>query len=114
MEIANGSDPFNSCDPDSSGVECAYGIYIPTAFSPNGDNNNDVLTIVVGQDVQSFTIHIYDRWGNKILESSDKAMEWDVTINDKACNSGVYAYMLEAVMNDGSGQLLSGNITLFR
>jgi hypothetical protein len=41
-------------------------------------------------------------------------MEWDGTINDKACNSGVYAYMLEAVMNDGSGQLLSGNITLFR
>jgi len=114
MEIANGSDPFNPCDPDSSGVGCVNGIYVPTAFSPNGDNNNDVLTIVVGLDVQSFTIHIYDRWGNKILESSDKAMEWDGTINDKACNSGVYAYMLEAVMNDGSGQLLSGNITLFR
>jgi len=114
FEIANASDPFNPCDPDSSGIECAYGIHIPTAFSPNGDNNNDVFTIVIGQDVLSFTIHIYDRWGNEIISTDDKLMEWDGTHNEKDCNSGVYAYILEAVMDDGSAQLLSGNITLFR
>ena len=113
-EIANGSDPFNPCDPDSSGIECAYGIHVPTAFSPNGDGNNDIFNIVIGQDVTSFTIHIYDRWGNEIIRTDDKLMEWDGTHNGELCNSGVYAYMLEAVMNDGSGQLLSGNITLFR
>jgi gliding motility-associated-like protein len=114
IEIAGMSDPFNPCDPDSSGVECAYGIHIPTGFTPNGDNNNDVFSVVIGQDVTSFVLHIYDRWGNEIIKTDDKLMQWDGTYNSEECNSGVYAYLLEAVMNDGSGQLLSGNITLFR
>ncbi len=114
IEVSGMSDPFNPCDPDSSGVECAYGIHIPTGFTPNGDNNNDVFSVVIGQDVTSFVLHIYDRWGNEIIKTDDKLMQWDGTHNSEECNSGVYAYLLEAVMNDGSGQLLSGNITLFR
>ena len=114
LEILGGSDPFNPCDPDSSGIHCSYGIHVPTGFSPNGDGNNDIFSIVIGQDVTSFTIHIFDRWGNVIVRTDDKLMEWDGTYNSVECNSGVFAYMIEAVMTDGSGQLLSGNITLFR
>ena len=83
-------------------------------FSPNGDNNNDIFSVVIGQDVASFVIHIYDRWGNEMINTDDKLMEWDGTYNSEECNSGVYAYLLEAVMNDGTPQVRSGNITLFR
>lgn len=114
FEIGNGSNPFDPCDPDSSGIECALGIHVPSAFSPNGDNNNETLSVVVGKDVIAFTIHIYDRWGNKVITFSDKEAAWDGTHNGILCNSGVFAYMLEVTFDDGHGELRSGNITLLR
>lgn len=113
-EIANGSDPHNPCDPDASGQDCAYGIHVPSAFSPNGDNHNDIFSIIVGQDIASFTFHLYDRWGNEILTSSTKGFEWDGTLRNEPCNSGVYPYMLEVVYVDGTAELKSGNISLLR
>lgn len=114
IEIGNGSDPFDPCDPVATGIECATGIHVPSAFSPNGDNLNETLTIVVGKDILAFTLHIYDRWGNKILSSSDKALEWDGTFNGQLCNTGVYPYMLEVKFDDGHAELRQGNITLLR
>lgn len=113
-EINNGTNPFDACDPDAGGIYCVNGIYVPTGFSPNGDNNNDLFMIVVGKDIKAFTFHLYDRWGNKMLVTSEKGFVWDGTFNGELCNTGVYAYMLEVVYFDGSGELRSGNITLIR
>ena len=44
----------------------------------------------------------------------DKGFTWDGTFNGQECNSGVYAYMVEAVFTDGHAELKSGNITLIR
>ena len=116
MEILNGSDPFNPCDPDSSGVDCATGIFVPTGFSPNGMGHpdNETLKLIVGRDVVSFTFQVYDRWGNRMVRTSEKTFEWDGTSNGEPCNSGVYAYVLEVVYEDGSAELRTGNITLIR
>ena len=96
--------------PSSSGD----GIHIPTGFSPNGDNQNDVFSIIVGADVARFTLFIYDRWGNRILQSSDPGVEWDGTFNGKIVNSGVYAYFYDVEYNDGTTERHQGNITVIR
>lgn len=114
VEYGNGTDPFDPCDPNETGVECATGIHIPSAFSPNGDGTNETLSLIVGKDIVAFTIHIYDRWGNHIISSSEKTFEWDGTHNGVLCNSGVFAYMLEVTYDDGHAELQSGNITLLR
>lgn len=116
LEIANGSDPLNPCDPNPAKLECVKGIHVPTAFSPNGYGNveNERFSIIVGYDVVSFKISIYDRWGNRIFQSSEKGFEWDGSFNGEICNSGIYAYMLEVVYDDGTAELKSGNITLIR
>ncbi len=113
-EVADGTDPFDPCDPNATGVECATGIHVPSAFSPNGDNNNDELMVIVGTDVVNYTIRIYDRWGNLIVESSEPNFAWDGLHNNIECNSGVYAYMLEVVFANGTAELREGNITLLR
>lgn len=113
-EIATNSDPFDPCDPSALGVECATGIHVPSAFSPNGDGNNETLMVIVGKDVVNYTIRIYDRWGNLIITSSENDFAWDGTHNGVLCNSGVFAYMLEVVYEDGSAELREGNITLLR
>lgn len=113
-ENTDGTNPFDPCDPNAVGVECATGIHVPSAFSPNGDNSNETLMVIVGTDVVKYTIRIYDRWGNLIIESSDKGFEWDGTHNGTLCNSGVFAYMLEVVFDNGTAELREGNITLLR
>jgi gliding motility-associated-like protein len=113
-EVGAGTDPFDACDPNPLGIECATGLHIPSAFSPNGDMNNDELVVIVGKDVVNYTIRIFDRWGNQMIESSDHSFAWDGTHNEIQCNSGVYAYMVEVLFENGTAELREGNITLLR
>jgi gliding motility-associated-like protein len=115
-EIANGSNPFDPCDPNNAGIDCINGIYLPTGFSPNGNgpDMNETLEILVGQDVASFTLYIYDRWGNKMIQTSDKNFTWDGSYDGKPCNAGVYAYILDVKFVTGIEETRSGNITLIR
>ena len=116
IEVNNGSDPLDPCDPDDSSPDCGFGIYVPTGFSPDGegDEMNDELILFVGRDIQSFVFSIYDRWGNLIVQTTEKTFSWDGTFNGKPCNAGVYAYMLEVKYIDGTSEMRSGNITLIR
>ena len=70
-EVLDGSNPLDICDPNTTFEICIIGIHIPTGFSPNGDGNNDIYSIIVGQDIQSMTMSIYDRWGNLMVKSSE-------------------------------------------
>jgi gliding motility-associated-like protein len=116
QEVANGSNPLDPCDPDDSSPECATGVHIPTAFSPNNIGNvaNNGYSIIVGYDVASFTFNIYDRWGNNMFQSSTPNFVWDGTNKGANCNSGVYAYSMDVLYLDGKKETLSGNITLIR
>ena len=115
-EIADGTDPFDPCDPVDMGPSCIDGIYIPTGFSPDGegDAENETLHLIVGKNVLTFTLSIYDRWGNQIVNTSDEDFEWDGTFDGQPCNAGVYAYIIEVRFNDNTNKTLSGNITLIR
>jgi gliding motility-associated-like protein len=115
-EISDGTDPFDPCDPNDAAVQCIDGIFLPTGFSPNGSgpSENNTLTILVGKNIADFTLYIYDRWGNLMIQSSDSEFAWDGTHEGKACNAGVYAYILEITYTDGKKETRSGNITLIR
>lgn len=110
------SDPTDYCDPINTTPSCieTHSVNIPTGFSPNGDGLNETLKPIVGTDVKSFTLSIYDRWGNRVLTSSDPKLSWDGTVNGKPLNSGPYAFMLEINYLDGATEMKSGNITLIR
>jgi gliding motility-associated-like protein len=93
-------------------IECGA-VYIPNAFSPNGDNYNDVL-FVRGNCIESMEFIIYDRWGEKIFSSSTTADGWDGSLRGKPLDSGVYYYNIKASMIDGSTIKRKGNITILR
>jgi len=116
IEVGNATDPLDECDPNNVGANCINGIYLPTGFSPNGagDSENENLSIIVGKDVLSFTLSIYDRWGNRMVNTSDRNFSWNGTFKGEACNSGVYAYILEVKYVTGKTETKSGNITLIR
>jgi len=86
-------------------ISCEF--FIPNAFSPNGDGENDLFR-VRGEGVTNYNIRIYDRWGNRVFDSKDINEIWDGSANNK----GVYVYYLKATLLDGSQAVLTGNITL--
>ncbi len=88
-------------------------IFMPNAFSPNGDDVNDIL-YVYGGCISALDFKIYDRWGNLVFETTDPTRGWNGTYNGKPMNSGVYDYTLVAVQSDNKAIDLKGNITLVR
>jgi gliding motility-associated-like protein len=88
-------------------------IFVPNAFSPNGDNINDFL-YVYGNCIISLDFKIYDRWGNQVFETNDPAKGWDGKYNGQPLNSGVYDYTIIAIQSNGITTDQKGSITLVR
>ena len=88
-------------------------IFIPNAFTPNGDNNNDVL-YVRSNVMKSIYFVIYDRWGEKVFETYDMTQGWNGTFRGKACDPGVFDYYMKAICIDDKEFIKKGNITLIR
>lgn len=88
-------------------------LFIPNGFSPNNDNNNDVL-YVRGGGVSSIQFRVFDKWGNIVFESFDMEKGWDGTYKGKLLNTGVFVYRMDAILKNGQPLFKSGNVTLFR
>ncbi len=92
--------------------DCGH-IFVPNAFSPNGDNENDVL-YVYGGCIESIDFVIYDRWGNKVFETEDIKTGWDGTFKGSPMNTGVFVYYMKALLLNKNVVTQKGNITLVR
>jgi gliding motility-associated-like protein len=77
---------------------------VPNGFSPNGDGNFDTWTFDVGDQFPNSTLHIYNRWGNKLLEFQGPVFEWDgratggtsvIGGSDDVLPVGTYFYVLD-------------------
>jgi gliding motility-associated-like protein len=99
------------CKDVSADVHTA--IDVPTGFSPNGDGKNDVL-YVKGGAIETMNIKIFNRWGEKVFESSSLSHGWDGTYKGKPQEMDAFAYVLNATFIDGTTALKKGNITLVR
>jgi gliding motility-associated-like protein len=88
-------------------------LWVPTAFSPNGDGNNELLC-VYGGCILNLTFQMFDRWGEMVFETTDNSLCWDGVYKGKQMNSAVFAYYLIATLDNGEVVELKGNITLVR
>ena len=88
---------------------CDYHVFLPNVFSPNGDGSNDVF-FVRGKGFKSLVFQVYDRWGNKMFETTDKYKGWDGTKNGKKVEAGVYVYYVKAEFYDGVEKSIEGNV----
>ncbi len=88
-------------------------IFIPSAFSPNGDGINDVFKIS-GKNINSINLKIFNRWGMLVFESNDVNNVWDGKFQGADLQSGVYVYTAYIRNNDGTEKQTSGNILLLK
>jgi gliding motility-associated-like protein len=88
-------------------------IYVPTAFTPNGDGKNDVLK-VFGSSISEMDLSIYNRLGQVVFRTTDKQKGWDGTFGGVPQPNNVYVYMLKVKKSDGKIVERKGTITLMR
>ena len=117
----------NGCSDTATFVISAIGkeeAFIPNLFSPNGDQNNDIL-YVRGSGIDFLDLVVYDRWGEKVYEG-DKSqiwakegtypvdVGWDGTFKNEPMNTAVFVYILKGAFLSGKEIDEKGNITLIR
>ncbi|MFN0035876.1 MAG: gliding motility-associated C-terminal domain-containing protein [Saprospiraceae bacterium] len=90
-------------------------IYVPTAFSPNDDGDNDrIQPYFSDQNLDVFLWQVFDRWGNMVFETRNPAASWDGTFRGKPCEPGVYIYTLKMEIRGCQQSMLKGDVTLVR
>jgi gliding motility-associated-like protein len=110
------TDPTTSCFNEDSTIVYLNPepeVFIPNAFSPNGDENNDILYIR-GNCIKDVTLKVYDRWGEIVFKTHSISLGWDGNIKGKAAAADVYVYILDYVLFNDKIKQAKGNITLIR
>lgn len=102
-------------------VEQIDPIFVPNAFSPNGDGQNERLNVFGDVSVVSVNyMNVYDRWGSLLYTSggaflpNDTSVGWDGTYNGQTVNSNVYIYSLEVTYINGESEVITGDVVLVR
>ncbi|HEU4717115.1 MAG TPA: gliding motility-associated C-terminal domain-containing protein, partial [Bacteroidia bacterium] len=93
-------------------IDCGT-VFVPNAFSPNGDNQNDVL-FVRGACIQYMDFSVYNRWGERVFHSTDPAVGWDGTWRGVPCEDAVFMYVLKGTLLDGTQIDQKGNVSLIK
>jgi gliding motility-associated-like protein len=94
-------------------------VVVPTGFTPNADNVNDVLYVHGRDGVKVKVFKIYDRWGELVFAASDfkpnnPAFGWDGTFHGEPMNTGIFVWFMEVQYLDGATDVFKGNFTLLR
>jgi gliding motility-associated-like protein len=88
-------------------------IGVPNAFSPNGDNFNDLIK-VEGFGIIQMSFRIYNRWGELVYEGFNQEEGWDGSFKGINQEMEVFTYIVDALLLNNTKQILKGNITLLR
>ena len=86
--------------------------FIPNAFTPNGDGNNDNFYIQSQTGVRVILFQVFNRWGEKVHEGNSP---WDGTYKGKAAPAGVYIYIFKlGLFGDDTAIFRKGSVTMIR
>lgn len=113
---------FNSCGSVFHAISvstepCDCRVYVPNAFSPNEDGNNEVFFPVFDCDLREFRMEIYDRWGERIFKTESLTEPWNGEYSGDPVQDGVYIWRLYYSSRIGNVILnfeRSGHVTVIR
>lgn len=90
-------------------------LFVPTAFTPNANNMNDVFR-PLGTNISRdhYILRIYNSWGAKVYETTNPEEGWDGTLNGKPCMNGVYVWKVNVRFIDGIDNEQKGVVHLIR
>jgi|GEM_PF-2079525 len=96
---------------------CFCPLYVPNAFSPNGDGKNDNFGAIGDCEITSYQIEIFNRWGVSVFKTNEKDEHWDGLYKGEAAPQGSYIYRIIYEWSDldrGYSEEKTGTFTLLR
>lgn len=72
-----------------------FSIYAPNTFIPDGNGRNDVFKVVTDFGVTDWSLEIFNRWGERVFQSSNPNQGWDGTFENLPCQDGQYNYVVK-------------------
>ena len=121
--LADSSEFLNGCVVDSSDTLTAHFVlkevipqtmYVPSSFTPNGDDLNDFFECYHSETVSEGSIIIFNRWGEEVFTSKTLEFSWNGTHNNQVLPEGIYYYMLTYFLKDQYSEVVQGKIVLLR
>ena len=111
------TDDFDCQDTDTlkANDHCPFTLYVPNAFSPNGDGRNDLFR-AYGKDLHDFHLTVFNRWGELVFESFDLNDTWDGAVNGQRAQGSVFVWKIDFRAHDGETDFIYqqrfGSVTL--
>lgn len=112
--MASTPDGCSGLDTISIKVYARADIYVPNAFTPNGDGHNDIIrAIPVGIKAFSYFV-IFDRWGRQVFHTTNPGIGWDGAINGTLLQAGNFVWMAAGLDYQGHSIQRKGTLLLVR
>ena len=109
------SDPESGCVAADKKIVVVLDndIYVPNAFTPNGDGVNDAFR-VYGEGILTTGMMVFNRWGEKVFESQNTTSGWDGFYQGELQHPGVFVYYIKVTLLNGREIEKKGSVTLLR
>jgi gliding motility-associated-like protein len=94
-------------------------VQFPNTFSPNNDNVNDYFIPFIDcklntSDIKSYTVKIYNRWGQKVFQYNETSNGWDGRFHNNDPVIDTYIYIAEVYFHNNQSKVFKGDITLLK
>ena len=89
-------------------------MFVPNAFTPNGDGVNDIFQVANIAFNKLVELRVFNRWGQQVCSTTDNRQGWDGTLSGTLQDPGVYQYIIRVAVADGTLRVFKGDVTLIR
>ena len=94
--------------------DCMEGLYVPTAFTPNDDGNNDIFRPLLFGDIRQYRFAVYNRWGEKVFESSTPGEGWNGRRGTAALETAAFAWVCSFQLAGHEPEMRKGTVMLVK
>jgi gliding motility-associated-like protein len=94
--------------------ECMYGVYLPTAFSPNGDGKNELFHPLIFGKIKKYHFAIYNRWGQTVFQTTEPNKAWDGKLAGVLQDPAIFIWTCTYQLEGSAERSQKGTVMLIR
>ncbi len=92
--------------------ECLQGLFVPNAFTPNGDGLNDIFRPLLFGNITRYRFAVYNRWGEKVFETQTSGQGWDGKQNGVPLGNGAFVWYCQYQLDGQPETTKEGTVVL--
>jgi gliding motility-associated-like protein len=94
--------------------QCMLGVYIPTAFTPNGDSKNDMFKPQIFGNLKHYRLSVYNRWGTVVFQTTNPQKGWDGRVAGTFQDNAVFVWICTYELEGAQARTEKGSVLLIR